>query len=624
MPEVDSKSRPQQVVDRPLPPLVRYGENLEERILEIAQTWPIRVKGQPSLSQQTSIEHVAFYDGNTSNPIEFSLVMEAIEAYLGSLPECKEKTTCDDILLYFRECDIPSFTLSNRIRPRLKFENCNLIPRHSFIDSELNSLKMVGCNIRSSFMRPTLYINSRVHGEFELRACTFENGIDFSEAVFEKQFRLVNCDFSGDSCSFHKTKFLDSASFENVTFGQVTRFFNTQFESSARFSGCKFCRGTQFEYINFPDDGWFEEGEFELGGNFLACYFPAKFYLGTIDLRRVHFTQCTIDRSQALWTTWPSRFLPDTIPLTSSREIAIPKALRKFVWNFRRIVTQIKTFRLSWGAVRSLGELHILNRLSLALLFFVPVLAGIWPLIRRTYSTYAEWQGEIPNPFVLPTSLALLFLGAVCVTFGQLVYQTFTPELVRRQTPRDHALTQLNDWSEADDSLKWDFLRRTREYLLAIARTDPTRHHPNLVNRHRQLVWIPWRFDWFSTKQLPRLDPAARDKEYEDNSQTPVNTDLKVRFPTLTTIDYISEEERIRIAVEEGAMAEYDLATCQKPAAIYATAALYLVGVLIIISVLLWQVSRVLLEADLLWALLPVSFVIFTFLVWGIRVTSRK
>ena len=79
---------------------------------------------------------------------------------------------------------------------------------------------------------------------------------------------------------------------------------------------------------------------------------------------------------------------------------------------------------LDWRFVRSLGELQILTRASYAMLGVVPILAGLWNALPL---------GE-PRSHYLTHTWVFAFFAALGVTFGQVIYQTLAPEIVRRST----------------------------------------------------------------------------------------------------------------------------------------------------------------------------------------------
>lgn len=387
----------------PLPPLIRHGEDRDAKIKEFARAW-LQSVGKGYLTSCTgyvngknipSIEHVRFYDENTGQPIDLTDVLNEIDDYLESLPEYKGKPTCDDQLLLLKDCLIPRFAQGlTQLRPRIRFENCEFGRFDGFSYAKLNSVEIVNCR-NTSVGGPSCHIDrARVQGSFYMHSCTWNSGINCDETIFEKQFEIGHCSFSGNGVSFTETCFLNGASFWVVKLGQMATFTATQFKDHVRFTDCEFDRGARFEFIRFPDDGWFARGRLGLGGEFRFCYFPATFEVGSIDLKHVHFLECTIHRPLAKHTTWPKRHPPDTLSLRWWGLRWISSRLQQPLWNLRSKLADWWCSSLSWTNVRSLGELRILNRLSLALLFVVPTLAGVWPLVRGIFNMYGRWHNN--------------------------------------------------------------------------------------------------------------------------------------------------------------------------------------------------------------------------------------
>jgi hypothetical protein len=102
---------------------------------------------------------------------------------------------------------------------------------------------------------------------------------------------------------------------------------------------------------------------------------------------------------------------------------------------------------LDWQRVRSLGELQILTRASYAMLAIVPILAGVWNVLPL---------GE-PRSHYLPHSWVFAFFAALAVTFGQILYQVWAPELVRRSTRDQFVREKADEYANQPlrDRLEW-------------------------------------------------------------------------------------------------------------------------------------------------------------------------
>jgi hypothetical protein len=163
---------------------------------------------------------------------------------------------------------------------------------------------------------------------------------------------------------------------------------------------------------------------------------------------------------------------------------------------------------MNWGRVRALGELQVLTRASYFMLFFVPLLAGLWPGVRLVVNKYnqavtdataalesasdrlesqaqrlerlladgrekLQWAelGEKATEIVrstdariqdllsdysmkaiervaLPDVWALAFLASLMVLLAHMLYQMWAPHLVRQSGMRQYALDQRNRYAE--------------------------------------------------------------------------------------------------------------------------------------------------------------------------------
>ncbi len=54
-----------------------------------------------------------------------------------------------------------------------------------------------------------------------------------------------------------------------------------------------------------------------------------------------------------------------------------------------------------WEKVRAFGELQILTRASYFVLLFVPILAGVWPVVRAVFNRYNEAVTESKEALII-------------------------------------------------------------------------------------------------------------------------------------------------------------------------------------------------------------------------------
>jgi hypothetical protein len=238
---------------------------------------------------------------------------------------------------------------------------------------------------------------------------------------------------------------------------------------------------------------------------------------------------------------------------------------------------------LSWQTVRAVGGLQLLTKASYMMLILVPILAGVWqslkmwsgqPIhevseaVRNLEQTAERREATVPESIAheidrvrtvsqrlqtlidsghfdpkLPSAWALGFFAALLVVHGHFVYQLACPDLIKEQTPDKFAEGQLAGFSTEGQDKK-DRLTRATNALKELAEQAAPRRHRNLVHRHGRLVWIPNDLDLFEipTYRYEPSDPADPEG-----------------YPVVSAGPGL-----MRIAIEEGARAEYELKGYEK------------------------------------------------------------
>jgi hypothetical protein len=196
---------------------------------------------------------------------------------------------------------------------------------------------------------------------------------------------------------------------------------------------------------------------------------------------------------------------------------------------WRRMWGKVVRF-FTWRTVRAVGALQVLTKASYVMLALVPILAGLWLGVR-------SWAAPAGLTAHMPSAWAVGFFAALFVVLGHFVYQVWCPELVKEQTPDKFAEAQLAGFS-ADGHDKNDRLTRATNALKELAEHASPRCHANLVRRHGRVVWIPSNLEFF---EIPPDTPA------ENKDGNPPRRVVSAG-PGL-----------MRVAIEEGARAEYEL-----------------------------------------------------------------
>lgn len=413
-------------------------------------------------------------------------------------------------------------------------------------EADLSSLD-IGCTLECSsrFGGKAWFGEARFGAEAKFMFARFGDKADFWDARFGGEASFVVARFGGEAF-FLFARFGGIADFEDACFVQSAEFKHTIFTQRMNFDGAHITGTVQIGDISIERSCSF--GSDENSGTML----PARNdYRG--DLRRAD-------------VRWVKLHYPDPPAQNDAK--------RLFHQNITKNIQSI-----SWTLVRAIGELSILARVSFLALIFVPMLASAWPAIRVGVTGYNDSIVELSERFEdgaealleasgkleggigeslidevngveesvqawsnrfgrmtvddqnLPLTMAFAFFAAAFVTAGQLVYQWKVPATIKKYD--EEAFIEWMHGRYHDEALdRLDGLRRSCEYLKVITDQKPERN-ANFVKHHNEMIWIPPKdkIEWFKNVELA-------DKE---------------SYPE----GYVPAAERERIALEEGAKAEY-------------------------------------------------------------------
>lgn len=496
----------------------------------------------------------------------------------------------------------------------------------------------------------TLRLGARFHAAADFRYARFHADANFREACFHADAVFAgvrfhaDADFSGASfhadAGFSGARFHANAGFCRVRFHAHARFWQARFHADAHFDQARFHAaagfrqarfhgGARFDGANFHADAGFSEARFHAAAFFHGARFHSEAALFG-DLRRADVRAAKVVPT--------IEYDPD---LAVRRRIV--RSLRRApgrAWQgVRRLLDGVR-----WTLLRSIGELSFLARLSVFALILVPPLASGWPAIRAGIVGYnhalddasarfheaaealheaagkvgaiepvenavrdleesaRDWsvrfEGMTTDKLDLPWSLALAFFAAAFLTLGQLVYQMRAPSTVRKRD-EDEFIEWMHERYGDQKTDSEDGLRRACEWLAAAAKVD-RRRHANLVEHHKETVWVPpkERLDWFEDVEFTRADvdlpgpdeeAPAEPRGDADDEAAETLTRLPEEAESARPEGYLPAAVRRRIAIEEGARAEYFMASRENRVGAWFCFVFYLIGMAALLGILYVQ-----------------------------------
>lgn len=432
-------------------------------------------------------------------------------------------------------------------------------------------------------IRLALWLEARFRADADFSGARFHADTDFWEARFHTGANFVEACFQANA-DFEEARFHADADFLLARFHAHALFGWARFHADADFSGARFHADADFGWASFHARAKFSWTRFHSGAAIDG------------DLRRADV------RATKVVPT-----IRDNPDLAAPRRI-VPLLLRMPGRGRDGLHWLLGGVR--WTLLRSIGELSFLARLSVFALILVPPLASTWPAIRAGIVGYNhalddaaarfneaaealhEAAGNLPDGQMerartavseieasvrdwshrfegmtvdnldLPWSLALAFFAAAFITLGQLVYQMGAPSTIRKRD-EDEFIEWMHERYGDDTSDRDDGLRRACEWLAAAAKVD-RRRHANLIEHHREIVWVPpkERLDWFEDVEFTRAD---------------------------TPEGYLPAAVRRRIAIEEGARAEYYMASRENPVGVWLCFVFYALGMAALLGILYVQ-----------------------------------
>jgi hypothetical protein len=253
-----------------------------------------------------------------------------------------------------------------------------------------------------------------------------------------------------------------------------------------------------------------------------------------------------------------------------------------------------------WRFARALGELQILTRASYAMLAVVPLLAGVWIVLPFDKTAH------------LPRSWVLAFFAALAVTVGHIIYQLFSPEIVRISSLETYMRDARREYLEQptpEREREADILLSSLDFRLARGKLHrPIRYYYPQDANIRELegdfaedqkitaeMMKKQVGEYVVRECLYRLviggGPAGT--RYSAETQKRAQAILSsMENPTTTTM----EARRLHMATKVGyaARARYLLAADQRTSAMISATILYGAAILLIVFITVEQILAVL------------------------------
>jgi len=473
------------------------------------------------------------------------------------------------------------------------------------------------------FDKDAEFDRARFGGDALFGVARFNGDALFDEARFGKDAWFGAARFGGDA-RFDEARFGEDAWFGRARFEKNAGFDRASFVKDVWFDEASFGKDAGFDRASFGGDAWFGGASFGKDAGFNRASFGATtvFALATF-VERASFKEARLPpRAELLDTDW-RRVDVRKLKLQSSRFAKAARALAAIT---------------DWRTVRAVGRLSFLSRVSVAALIVVPILAGAWPAIRVAVNGYnraltsaaADFERtaeqlrdvssrvgepEALDPIItrfeasaddwlerfgemtldqplLPISLAFAFFAAASITIGQLLYQMLCPRRVQQDDEETFVEWFIQRYESEED--RPDGLRRACDALESYARVNP-RRHPNLVEHHGDMVWIPSkeRTEWFKEAEFDQELEALGRKETAGESIPKEHWEAADEMATQRPPGYVGGEERKRIALEEGARAEYRREGRKSPGRAFTALAFYALGFALLALILIIQIDSV-------------------------------
>ena len=406
----------------------------------------------------------------------------------------------------------------------------------------------------SKFSHRAHFRSSTFSDGADFRSSTFSGRADFGSSTFSGETDFESSTFSGDA-DFRSSTFSGLADFQSSTFSGFADFRSSTFSGLAFFPLSKFSHRADFGSSTFRDDADFGSSTFSGPADFRSSTFGKRPIFHRADFRAAE--------------------VRDIGRIVQARPVG------------NRIASGLFG-GLQWGWVRAVGRLQALTRASYWALLAVPILAGVWPVVRWTINEYNNAANGEPLAQTMPLTWFLAFAAALAVAVGHFVYQSRAPQLIQEATV-DDLTDRAEEITRQDGRITEERMRAAIDELQQAADMRPHDRSAWFVKRGSRWVWLPHELELYRDIDAKENDGGAWRPGGASAKAAPEATDPD----RAAGKQEVSAADRKRILIEEGEKARYEQAVHERPAWAWAAGGCYLLGGWFILCIVLMQTAAV-------------------------------
>ena len=400
-----------------------------------------------------------------------------------------------------------------------------------------------------------------------LHDCIISNN-RFESIVVRPGISMYRCYFESHSVSFQMVRFKNNFLIGNSYLAQPF-FIHCVFEKGFSLNSSIMYAGAHFVATNFLAEANFDNSVFYGPSEWKDVYFhrPSSF-----ENSRAHMKfnfECD-GRLIDFRRFYPEQYESDSW----CKEIENVLKQAELNWEIGKrftiigdtpsgIADRVKR-KWTWLFVKSVSENPLLAKISLASIAGIPVIAAVWNSLQQNLS---------PDIW-LPISLALAFFASLACFVGYSIFRASCPVSIRDYTSSTYRQFRMSEFGSQDNTHMDDVRRAISEI-----ENEKIYTTTNFVLHHNETVWVPSSADLHLFKDVDEPDqPVSKYCLKQEGASIERN-----QIP-----GYVPAPERKRIAIEEGASAEYESGLVSKKWPLRAAVCSYILalGLILIVAVL--------------------------------------